>query len=190
MTHTRRRRLLWFAVVATVLPFAACRPPAGDHEGSAAATVTRAPPGGPTTPAVETNAVIDHVVDGDTVDVRIDGRTERVRLIGINTPETKDPRRPVECYGPEASALTALFLPPRTAVRLERDAEPRDDYGRLLAYVVRSDGLFVNLELARQGAATVLSIRPNTTYAAVIAAAADEARRARRGLWGACHSSP
>ena len=123
--------------------------------------------------------MIDHVVDGDTVDVRIDGRTERVRLIGINTPETKDPRRPVECYGPEASALTTLLLPAGTGVRLERDVEARDDYGRLLAYVRRSDGLFVNLELARQGAAVVLSIRPNTAYAAVIAAAADEARRAR-----------
>ena len=159
-------------------------------EDRPAATGTRAPPAGPTTTAaVETNAVIDHVVDGDTVDVRIAGRTERVRLIGINTPETKDPRRPVECYGPEASALTTLLLPAGTGVRLERDAEARDDYGRLLAYVRRSDGLFVNLELARQGAAVVLSIRPNTAYAAVIAAAADEARRARRGLWGACPSS-
>jgi micrococcal nuclease len=71
-------------------------------------------------------------------------------------------------------------------VRLERDAEARDDYGRLLAYVHRADGLFVNLELARQGAATVLSIEPNTAYAAVIAEAVDEARRAERGLWGAC----
>ena len=191
MTHTRRRRLLWFAVVATVLPSAACRSPTGDGEVRSAAAGTRATPGAPTTsPAVETNAVIEDVVDGDTVDVRIHGRRERVRLIGINTPETKDPRRPVECYGPEASALTALLLPAGTAVRLERDAEPRDDYGRLLAYVRRSDGLFVNLELARQGVAAVLSIRPNTTYAAVIEAAADEARRARRGLWRACASSP
>jgi micrococcal nuclease len=133
--------------------------------------------------------VVDHVVDGDTVDVRIDGRAERVRLIGINTPETKDPRRPVQCYGPEASALTTLLLPAGTGVRLERDVEARDDYGRLLAYVRRSDGLFVNLELARQGSAVVLSIRPNTAFAAVIAAAADEARRAGRGLWGACPSS-
>ena len=190
MTQPRRRLLLRCALVATVLALAACRPAADDREQPAAATGTRAPPGDPTTTAaVETNAVIDHVVDGDTVDVRIAGRTERVRLIGINTPETKDPRRPVECYGPEASALTTLLLPAGTGVRLERDAEARDDYGRLLAYVQRSDGLFVNLELVRQGAAVVLSIRPNTAYAAAIAAAADEARRARRGLWGACPSS-
>ena len=189
MTRLRRRPVLRSAVVATALALAACRPATGGRGGNAAPG-TRAPPGGPTTTAaVETNAVIDHVVDGDTVDVRIDGGTERVRLIGINTPETKDPRRLVECYGPEASALTTLLLPAGTGVRLERDVEARDDYGRLLAYVRRSDGLFVNLELARQGAAVVLSIRPNTAFAAVIAAAADEARRAGRGLWGACPSS-
>jgi micrococcal nuclease len=190
MAPPRRRLLLRSAVVATVLALAACRPATGGRGGPAAAPGTRPPPGGPTTTAaVETNAVIDHVVDGDTVDVRIDGHTERVRLIGINTPETKDPRRPVECYGPEASALTTLLLPVGTSVRLERDVEARDDYGRLLAYVRRSDGLLVNLELARQGAAVVLSIRPNTAYAAAIAAVADEARRAARGLWGACPSS-
>ena len=190
MTPPRRRLLLRSAVVATVLGLAACRPATADPGGPATGPGTRAPPGAPTTTAaVETNAVIAHVVDGDTVDVRIDGRGERVRLIGINTPETKDPRRPVECYGQEASALTTLLLPAGTGVRLERDVEARDDYGRLLAYVRRSDGLFVNLELARQGAAVVLSIRPNTAFAAVIAAAADEARRAGRGLWGACPSS-
>ena len=191
MTPTRHRHPWWFAVAVSALVVVACRPPTEADRAPSSATSVRAPPGGPTTgTAVETNAVITHIVDGDTVDVRVDGRTERVRLIGINTPETKDPRRPVECYGPEASALTTLLLPAGTAVRLERDAEARDDYGRLLAYVRRSDGLFVNLELARQGAAVVLSIRPNTAYAAAIAAAAAEARRARRGLWGACPSSP
>jgi len=191
MPQPRRRLLLRSTAVAAVLALAACGPAPVDRGGPAGSTGTRAPPPGPaTSAAVETNAVIDHVVDGDTVDVYIDGRTERVRLIGINTPETKDPRRPVECYGPEASALTALLLPAGTGVRLERDTEARDDYGRLLAYVRRSDGLFVNLELARQGAAVVLSIRPNTAFAAVIGAVADEARRARRGLWGACRSPP
>ena len=132
------------------------------------------------------DAVVEHIVDGDTVDLDLDGREERVRLIGIDTPETKDQDSPVECYGPEATALTEILIPPGTSVRLERDVEARDDYGRLLAYVHRSDGLFVNLELARQGAATVLSIRPNTAYAGTIADAVDEARRAGRGLWGAC----
>jgi len=145
------------------------------------------PTAGPVAPGPAAGeAVIEDVVDGDTVDVDLDGRDERIRLIGIDTPETKDQDSPVECYGPEATALTELLIPPGTIVRLERDAEARDDYGRLLAYVHRSDGLFVNLELARQGAATVLSIRPNTAYADVIANAVQEARRAGRGLWGTC----
>jgi endonuclease YncB( thermonuclease family) len=138
-------------------------------------------------PAVEPNATVVHVVDGDTVDVTVQGQRERVRLLGIDTPETKDPDQPVQCYGPEATELTEALLPKGTAVRLERDAEARDDYGRLLAYVYRgSDGLFVNLELARRGAAVALSIRPNVTHADEIAALVDEARRARRGRWGVC----
>jgi micrococcal nuclease len=143
------------------------------------------PPVGST--AVPTNAVVVRAVDGDTVDVSVGGRRERVRLIGIDTPETKDPERPVQCYGPEASALTEALLPAGTAVRLERDVEARDDYGRLLACLYRGiDGLFVNLDLARRGAAAVLSIRPNVAHAGEIAAAVDEARRAQRGRWGAC----
>jgi micrococcal nuclease len=141
---------------------------------------------GPPSAGAPGAAGVERIVDGDTIDVDIGGHEERVRLIGIDTPETKDPDAPVECYGPEATALTGLLIPPGTAVRLERDVEARDDYGRLLAYVHRTDGLFVNLELARQGAATVLSIRPNTAYAGVIAGAVDEARRAGRGLWGTC----
>ena len=87
MTHTRHRPLRWFAVAASALVVVACRPPTEAGRGPSAATSVRAPPGGPTTStAVATNAVITHVVDGDTVDVRVDGRRERVRLIGINTP--------------------------------------------------------------------------------------------------------
>jgi micrococcal nuclease len=158
---------------AACQPGRSARPRVGDH------------PAPPT--VVPANATVERVIDGDTMDVTVLGRRERIRLIGIDTPETKDPHRPVGCYGPEAAALTAHLLPTGTAVRLERDREARDDYGRLLAYVFRgSDGLFVNLELAREGAASVLSIRPNTTYAGPIAEAVDAARRAGRGLWGAC----
>jgi micrococcal nuclease len=131
--------------------------------------------------------VVKRVIDGDTIDVSIGSRHERVRLIGIDTPETKDPRKPVQCYGPQASALTESLLPPGTAIRLERDEEARDDYGRLLAYVYRvRDGLFVNLTLARDGAARELSIRPNTAYEGEIAAAVATARGAGLGLWAAC----
>jgi micrococcal nuclease len=78
-------------------------------------------------------ASVAHVVDGDTIDVAIGGRRERVRLTGITTPETVDRRRPVECFGHEASEHPKSLLPAGTEVDLVRDVEPRDACGRLLA---------------------------------------------------------
>lgn len=127
------------------------------------------------------------VVDGDTVVIRVGDRDETVRLIGIDTPETVKPNSPVECHGPEASALTSSLLPVGTRVSVSRDVEPRDDYGRLLAYVHREpDGLFVNLELAATGAARPLTIAPNTAATTALVAASRQAQAAGLGLWGAC----
>ena len=128
------------------------------------------------------------VVDGDTIVARLGGGTEeRIRLIGIDTPESVDPRRPVECFGREAARRTAELLPSGTAIRLERDVEARDRFGRLLAYVHRrDDGLFVNLALARDGYAQLLTIPPNVAYADRFAAAVADARAGRKGLWSAC----
>lgn len=138
------------------------------------------------TPFAEVPTVVS-VVDGDTVRIRIGHTVETVRLIGIDTPETKDPRRPVGCYGPEASARTRELLPKGTVVEVVPDSELRDTFGRLLAYVTRvDDGVFVNLRLAAEGYAEVLSITPNTTHAAEIRAAVDSARAAGLGLWSAC----
>ena len=132
-------------------------------------------------------ATVVEVVDGDTVRVRFGGRSESVRLIGIDTPETHGPGGLRECFGAEASARTSALLPRGSEVRLERDVEARDRYARLLAYVYRSrDGLFVNLALARDGFAAPLSIPPNVAHAADFTAAAAEARDAGRGLWGRC----
>jgi micrococcal nuclease len=139
--------------------------------------------------AIAANATVTRTVDGDTIAVHVDGRDEHVRLIGIDTPETVSPTKPVMCFGKEASEETAHLLPPATAVRLVRDVEARDVYGRLLAYVYRaSDGLFVNLALADGGFADVLSIAPNTAHADEIRAAVAAARARRAGLWGACQS--
>lgn len=141
--------------------------------------------------AARTPDRVARVIDGDTVELTNGYRKETVRLIGIDTPETHHPTKPVGCYGPEAAARTAELLPPGTKVRVERDVEARDTYGRLLAYVIRSDdGLFVNLELAREGYAQVLSIAPNTAHAREFLDAVGEARRERRGLWSACPSPP
>jgi micrococcal nuclease len=135
-------------------------------------------------------ATIVAVSDGDTVLVEIDGKQEHVRLIGVNTPETVKPNFPVECYGPEASHLTKSLLPKGTVIRIERDTEARDGYNRILGYVYRlEDGLFINMELARQGAGVEMSIKPNTAHAEEFHAAIVEAQAAQRGLWKACRTT-
>ncbi len=132
--------------------------------------------------------MVVEVVDGDTVDVRIGGRTERVRLIGIDTPETKRPDTPVECFGPEATTFTRSLLPAGTEVRIERDTVGRDHFGRLLGYLHLADGTFVNHEIVRRGYATPLSIEPNSVFARLFADAARAAEADDLGLWAACGS--
>ncbi len=130
---------------------------------------------------------IAHVIDGDTVDIDIDGRTERVRLIGVDTPETKHPTKPIECFGPEASAYLTQLLPKGTAVRIERDVEARDRYGRMLLYLyLGSNDLFINLDLVARGFGTPMSIEPNTFYRNDFVRAAAQAEAANVGLWKAC----
>ena len=131
------------------------------------------------------------IVDGDTVDIRIGGRVERVRLIGVDTPETKKPGVPIECFGPEATRRLTELLPPGSEVVVERDVEPRDDYGRLLLYVHRfPDGLFVNADLVRRGFARPLSIPPNTTFTREFSEIAHRAETEKIGLWKACSVTP
>jgi micrococcal nuclease len=126
------------------------------------------------------------VVDGDTILVAVGGRQERVRYIGVDTPETVKPRTPVQCFGKRASAENHRLVDGR-AVRLVSDVEARDRYGRLLAYVYRADdGLFVNAALVGGGYATTLTIAPNVRFAGRFAALARQARDAGRGLWSAC----
>ncbi len=137
--------------------------------------------------SASSNPTVVRVVDGDTVVVRSDSGEETVRLIGVDTPETKHPSKPVQCFGKEATAFTRSLLAEGTEVRLERDVEERDRYDRVLAYVYRlDDGVFVNLELARQGFADALTIAPNVAYSTELVAAVAEARNEQRGLWVAC----
>ena len=127
------------------------------------------------------------VIDGDTVDIALVGRTERVRLIGVNTPETKHPTKPIECYGPEASAYLTQLLPKGTTVRIERDVEARDRYGRMLLYLyLGSNDLFINLDLVARGYGTPMSIEPNTFHRNDFVRAAAQAEAANVGLWKAC----
>jgi micrococcal nuclease len=131
------------------------------------------------------NATVTRTVDGDTIDVRFDdGRTERVRILGADTPETVDPRKPVQCYGHEASNYTRMRLLGRR-VRLQTDVVQRDKYGRLLAYVYLN-GQRYDDELLRLGYARLLIIPPNGIYARPMLQAELSAQQARRGLWAAC----
>ena len=126
-------------------------------------------------------ARVQRVVDGDTI-VLAGG--ERVRYIGVDTPESVKPGEPVECFAKAASRENRRLVDGRR-VTLRYDAERRDRYGRLLAYVYR-DGMFVNAELVRRGFATTLTIPPNVAHAADFRRLARNARRAGRGLWSAC----
>jgi micrococcal nuclease len=147
--------------------------------------LTRGEGGGGASRGSSTARVV-RAVDGDTVVVSLGGREERVRYIGVDTPETVKPDTPVQCFGKRASAYNHALVDGRT-VRLVADAEARDRYGRLLAYVYRAeDGLFVNAALVRGGYATTLTIPPNVVHAGAFRALAGEARRAGRGLWSAC----
>lgn len=133
------------------------------------------------------SAVVGYVVDGDTVDLLIGGEDERVRLIGIDTPETVSRDVPVQCFGAEASAALTGLLPPGTVVRIERDQEARDRFGRLLLYLYRAeDGLFVNQWLVEQGFADTMFFEPNTTFEGPFTRVRNDARAEGRGLWAAC----
>jgi micrococcal nuclease len=134
------------------------------------------------------SAQLERVIDGDTIVAQVGGHEERIRYIGIDTPETVKPNTPVQCFGPQAHELNARLLGGAGAqLTLRFDRELRDRYGRLLAYVYRTgDRAFVNARLVAAGAARTLTIAPNTSRAAQLSDLQHNARAMGRGLWGAC----
>jgi len=131
------------------------------------------------TAAAAPGQFVERVVDGDTIIVEGVGR---VRLIGVDTPETVHPNRPVEFFGKEASAFTKRLLE-RKRVRLEYDQERTDRYGRTLAYVYLADGTFVNAEIIRRGYGHAYTRFP-FRHMEAFRQFEREARDNRRGLWG------
>ena len=129
-------------------------------------------------------AYVVRAVDGDTIEVQMDGRREDVRYIGIDTPETVKPGTPVQCFGPRAHRFNSRLVTHKR-VRLVLGVEQRDVYGRLLAYVYLGHD-FVNAELARRGLARTLTIPPNDRFARRFERLQNAAALAGRGLWGAC----
>jgi micrococcal nuclease len=127
---------------------------------------------------------ITEVVDGDTIKIRMGGKEETLRLIGMDTPETVDPRKPVQCFGKEASNEAKKLLSGHR-VRLEMDPTQgdRDKYGRMLAYAYRDDGLFYNEYMIRQGYAHEYTYDLPYTYQADFKAAQRAAEAAQLGLW-------
>jgi len=121
------------------------------------------------------------VIDGDTIVVDIDGKQERVRLIGVDTPETVHPSKPVEYFGKEASEFTKNMVEDKR-VRLEYDWQRRDKYGRLLAYVYLEDGFFLNAEIIKQGFGFAYTRFP-FKYLEEFRRYEREARENGRGLW-------
>jgi micrococcal nuclease len=133
---------------------------------------------------------VSHFVDGDTIAVDMNGKTEKVRFIGVDTPETHKPNTPVQCYGPAAAAFTQNTIG-HSKVRLESDplSTDRDRYDRLLRYVYLPDGTLINEKLIQGGYGFYYPYFPfskskqfNADEQAAIAG--------HKGLWGNCHPTP
>jgi micrococcal nuclease len=134
-------------------------------------------------------ATLRRVTDGDTVVVAVRGTQERVRLVGIDTPEVSGPFTDEECFGPQASARTRALLAPGDPVRLVRDTtqDARDRNGRLLAYLYRPrETRSMNERLVAGGFARVYVVGRRFAQADRFEAAERAARAAGRGLWSAC----
>ncbi len=128
--------------------------------------------------------VVADVIDGDTIKISIDGKDETLRLIGLDTPETVDPRKPVQCFGKEASDKAKELLLGRQ-IRIESDVsqDTRDKYGRLLMYVYRDDGLFYNKHMIEQGYAYEYTYEIAYKYQSEFKSAEISAKTNQRGLW-------
>lgn len=154
--------------------------------GTSPPTPTIAPTTKPPPDTTPPGVVVLRVIDGDTIDVRGDGRivpkgtVARVRLLEIDTPERG------ACFADAATARTTELLPPGSSARIQRDAELTDRYDRYLLYVWNEQGTFVNESLVSSGHAEAVLFPPNDKYWPVISQAEDTARQTVAGLWAAC----
>ncbi len=132
------------------------------------------------------NYEVIEVNDGDTVTVSMDGKKERIRMIGVDTPETQDPRKPVQCFGKASTNFTRQLIGEQ-GVRLESDtlSSNRDRYNRLLRYVYTADGKLVQEEIIREGYGFAYTSFP-FTESDNFKKLETEARQDNKGLWGLC----
>lgn len=129
-----------------------------------------------------TEAIVARVIDGDTIEL---DNGQKVRYIGINSPETVDPRKAVQCFGKEASQFNKELAEGKK-VLLVKDVSDTDKYGRLLRYVYLEDGSFVNEKLVAEGYAKVSTYPPDVKFADVFRAGETVAKESLRGLWSKC----
>lgn len=183
------------AVLLALLALAACddgtvpQPTVEVTPTARTATASPTPTLSPTFPEGTTPATVLRVIDGDTIEVEIEGQAYKVRYIGIDTPETVDPRRPVGCFGEEASAANKELVDGQT-VGLESDVSDTDSFGRLLRYVWLDGDEMVNAALVREGYAQSSAYPPDVRYQELFDELEEEARTAGRGLWGpACQGT-
>lgn len=189
-------------ILAALILLSRAAPAPGNHPASPTAGHTAAAPSpdadGPSDGSVDSAATsienaqpglahVDHDVDGDTIDITLNGRKDTVRFIGVDTPETHDPRKPVQCYGPEAAAHTKSVLEGQN-VRLAADPQDsdRDKYGRLLRYVYLPDGTLYNAQLITDGWGFAYTIFPFSRLNDFRALQAS-AKASGRGLWSTCN---
>lgn len=145
-------------------------------------------------PAGAQPVLVERIVDGDTIAVRawqtgqVLHTTSQVtvRLLDVDTPETKKPGEPVQCYGPEATRFTAELLRPGSTAYVLADRERRDRYGRYLLYVWTASGAFVEEEIVRTGHGRAVLYQPNRRYITQLRVTQAGALAAGRGLWSAC----
>ncbi len=166
------------AVKAKYIPCKVCRPPASSKTEESTSENIK--------PPQDKRGDIKHcycpfVIDGDAIVVDMNGKEERVRLIGVDTPETVHPQKPVERFGKEASDFTKRMVAGKK-VRLEYDWQTRDKYGRLLAYVYLKDGTFLNAEIVKQGYGFAYTKYP-FKHMEEFRQYEREAREAQKGLW-------
>ena len=146
---------------------------------------TLTPPVSPT--SQNSQPLVKRVIDGDTIELE---NGDKIRYIGIDTPETLDPRKTVQCFGKDATAANKELVEGKP-VWLVKDVSDKDKYGRLLRYVYLGDpdqesSMFVNLELVKQGFAHSYTYPPDIKYQDLFLAAETEARENQRGLWADC----
>jgi len=179
--HAAKR--LWplaLAVLVLALVTSACGEAVWPIPGP---TATSRPADTPTLAFERVEAEVVEVVDGDTINVAIDGTVYAVRYIGIDCPETRHPYEPVEWMGPEATEANRQLVENKI-VYLEKDVSETDRYGRLLRYVFLADGTFVNAELVRLGYAQSVTYAPDVRHQNMLLKMQQEAMEAGRGLWG------